>query len=377
MQKFIQPHSNDRNPDRRLRIGYLSPDLREHPVGRNLLPLLSNHDHEQFEVFCYSNVTRPDAITARIRSYADRWREIARMSDEQADQLIREDQIDLLIDPTGHTAHNRLLLLARQPAPVQASWFFSTGVSAIEYRLTDRYCDPPEAGEAFAGERAIRLPHCFWCFEPIEPSLPVNALPALAAGHLTFGCFNNFCKINPFVLGLWIQILQAVPGSRLILRCPPGEHREQLLGTFEAAGIAPGRLELVFHTPRLQYYQRYHQIDICLDPTPFSGHTTSFDVLWMGVALVSLAGSMAVGRSGVSFLSNVGLSELIAGTPQDYVSIAVKLATDLPRLAEMRASLREKVLASPLVDARGYARDTEAAYRRMWRNWCEKTSEKN
>lgn len=371
LRKFITAHPNDRNPDRRLRVGYVSPDLKNHPVGRSLLLLFQNHDRRQFEIYCYSDVAKPDAMTERLRASVDSWRNIAGVGDAPVAQQIREDGIDVLIDPTAHTGYNRLTLFARKPAPVQATWVFSTGVSAIEYRLTDRYLDPPEEGDESFGERPMRLPHCFWCSEPIETSVEVGPLPALATGRITFACFNNFAKINSFILGIWIEVLKKVGGSRLMLRCPPGNCQTEIRKRFEAGGIEPDRLEFVGKESRPVYLERYNRVDICLDPAPFPGHTTSLDILWMGVPLVTLAGKTSVGRGGVSILSNVGLTELIARTPEEYISIAVKLAEDLPKLAELRLSLRQRVLASPLFDARSYARDTEAAYRQMWRNWCK------
>jgi predicted O-linked N-acetylglucosamine transferase (SPINDLY family) len=287
-------------------------------------------------------------------------------------ECIRGDRIDLLIDTTAHTAKNRMLLFARKPAPVQITSLFTTGLRTMDYRLTDAYLDPPGHEDELYCEQPLRLPNCFWCFEPPGNVPAVNVLPGLSKGYITFGSLNNFVKINPTVLRLWAEVLSAIPGSRMILQCSAGDHQNQVREIFQSAGIVPERVELVPRGGSIQkYFEQYHRIDICLDPTPFSGHTTSFDTLWMGVPLVTLAGHTVVGRSGVSILSNLGLTELIARTPAEYVSIAVKLAGNLPKLAEMRAGMRQKMLASSLMDAARYARDTEAAYRSVWRAWCQ------
>ena len=223
LAKFIQPHLNDRSPDRRLRIGYVSPDFRCHPVGRFLLPLLESHDHESFEIFCYASVRIPDAMTDRCRAHADVWRDVLGLSDEQVADAIRQDRIDILVDLTMHMANNRLLVFARKPAPVQVTYLAycgTTGLGTMDYRLTDPYLDPPGQDERFYCEQSIRLPETYWCYRPAIETPPVNALPALEAGHVTFGCLNNFCKVTPPTLAAWSRLLQAVPGSQVAPACP-------------------------------------------------------------------------------------------------------------------------------------------------------------
>jgi predicted O-linked N-acetylglucosamine transferase (SPINDLY family) len=386
-----QGHANDRSPDRRLRIGYVSPDFREHVVGRNLLPLIGKHDRRQFEITCYAQVAPPDAVTREFQQHADQWRNIVGLSDEQVASLIRDDRIDILVDLTLHMADNRLLVFARKPAPVQvtfAGYPGSTGLNAIDYRLSDPYLDPPGMDESICSEHTIRLPDSFWCYDPMEQrDLPVNPLPALPAlsavegsasngpaserGIITFGCLNNFCKINDGVLALWAQVLRKVERSRLLLLSAEGSHRQRTLERLSRDGIGPGRIEFASHQPRRQYLQLYHRIDVGLDSFPYNGHTTSLDSFWMGVPVITLVGQTAVARAGWSQLSNLGLTELAANTPEQFVRIAVELAGDLPRLKELRATLRERMERSPLMDAPKFARSIEAAYRQMWRTWCE------
>jgi predicted O-linked N-acetylglucosamine transferase (SPINDLY family) len=374
LKKLIEPHTNDRDPDRRLRIGYVSPDFRQHCQALFTIPLLSNHDREGFEIFCYADVGRPDAVTERIRGYSHVWRSILGMTDAEVARRIREDRIDILVDLTMHMAKNRMLLFARKPPPVQAAWLAypgTTGLSAMDYRLTDPYLDPPGLNDQFYSETTIRLPDTFWCYDPLVTEPAVNPLPAQTSGHVTFGCLNNFCKVNEPVLRLWAQVLKTIPGSRFMLLCPEGSHRQTLLDMLQREGISPDRIELIAHRPRLQYLELYHRIDVGLDTFPYNGHTTSLDSYWMGVPVVTLVGKTVVGRGGLSQLTNLGLPELIAQTPQQYVQIATALAGDLPRLAELRRTLRGRMQASPLMDAPRFARNVEAAYRQMWRNWCE------
>ncbi|MGD0389573.1 MAG: tetratricopeptide repeat protein, partial [Tepidisphaeraceae bacterium] len=373
LRKLIQPHTNDRNPDRRLRIGYVSQDFRDHVVGQNLLPLLRQHDHRQIEIFCYANVARVDALTEQFRRYADTWRNIVGLSDSQTVDLIRQDRIDILVDLALHTANKNLMVFARKPAPVQATFAGypgSTGLDTIDYRLTDPYLDPPGLNDHFYSESSFRLPDSFWCYDPLVTELAVNPLPAQTDGHFTFGCLNNFCKVNEPVLRLWAQVLKTIPRSRFMMLCPEGSHRQALLDLLQREGISPDRIELVAGRPRLQYLEFYHRIDVGLDTFPYNGHTTSLDSFWMGVPVVTLVGQTVVGRAGLSQLTNLGLPELIAQTPEQYVQIAAALAGDLTRLAELRRTLRARMQASPLMDAPRFARNIEAAYRQMWRNWC-------
>jgi len=369
----IQPHTNDPAPERRLRIGYVSPNFRRHVIGQNMMPLLRHHDHEQFEVFCYAHIARPDPLTEQFHSFADVWRDILDLDDEQATELIRSDQIDILVDLTMQMADSRLLVFARKPAPVQvtfAGYPGTTGLRTIDYRLTDPYLDPPGLNDAYYSEQSIRLPDTFWCYDPLTREPAVNELPAASNGYVTFGCLNNFRKVNDRVLQLWSQVLAAVD-SRLILMCPRGAHRQ---GVLAKLGVGEDRVEFVEFAPREQYLRTYHRIDIGLDTLPYNGHTTSLDSLWMGVPVITLVGQTVVGRAGWSQLCNLNLKELAARSEEQFVKLAVGLAGDLPRLAQLRATLRDRMEKSPLMDGERFARNIESTYRNLWRRWCQTKS---
>jgi predicted O-linked N-acetylglucosamine transferase (SPINDLY family) len=327
----IVAHDNDRSPQRRLRIGYVSGDFRDHVVGRNILPLVREHDRQAVEVFCYSNVERRDEFTARYRALADHWRDIRALSEEQAAELIRRDKIDILVDLSLHLADNRLLVFARKPAPVQvtfAGYPGGTGLDTIDYRLTDPWLDPPGEHDDDYAERSIRLPESFWCYDPDamqvtdapEPGPP----PAARNGYVTFGCLNNFCKVSDGALDLWVRILKRVPGSRLLLMAPPGSARDRVAarlapGGEAGGGVEAGRIRYVAYQPRPAYLQTNAEIDIVLDTVPYNGHTTSLDALWMGAPVITLVGRTVVGRAGLSQLRNLNLTDLIATTPQQFV----------------------------------------------------------
>jgi protein O-GlcNAc transferase len=373
----IQSHPNERQPDRRLRIGYVSPDFRDHCQSLFTIGLLSHHDHERFEVFCYSSVTDPDEMTRRIMGCADTWRAVGEMSDAKVAEMVRADRIDILVDLTMHMSENRLLVFARKPSPVQVAWLAypgTTGLTAMDYRLSDPYLDPRGTDESVYSERTIRLPDTFWCYDPVDGrDIPVNSLPALKSGRVTFGCLNNFCKVNNDVLSHWAKVLQQVENSRLLLLAPEGSHRPRTLERFRREGVDPGRVEFVPVQPRKKYLETYDRIDLGLDTFPYNGHTTSLDSFWMGVPVVTLVGTTVVGRAGWCQLSNLGLEELAGHTPEQYVRIAVELVKDLPRLARLRSTLRGRMEQSPLMDAPKFARSIEAAYRQMWHGWCKTT----
>jgi len=379
LYKFIRPHANERSPERRLRIGYVSPDFRDHAVGLNLLPLFERHTHDQFEIFCYAHAVTADRVTANFRACSDHWRDTVPLTDAQVADLVRQDQIDILVDLALHTSKNRLTVFARKPAPIQVSFAGypgATGMDAIDYHLTDPYLDPAAPDDAYGPgpDAPFRLRDTFWCYQPQTTEPAVNPLPALADARLTFGCLNNFCKVNESVLNLWARVLLAVPESRMLLLAAEGSHRQNTLQLLAHAGVSPNRIEFVGHRPRRDYLALYHRIDIGLDTFPYNGHTTSLDSYWMGVPVITLVGQASVGRAGWSQLSNLGLTELAARHPDEFVAIAATLAGDLARLCAMRASLRERMQRSPLMDAPGFAHAIETAYRAMWRRWCTRTS---
>jgi predicted O-linked N-acetylglucosamine transferase (SPINDLY family) len=370
------PHGNDHTPGRRLRVGYLSPDFAEHCQAMFTTPLFRHHDRQSVEVFCYSWTPRPDAVTARLAELADQWRDLRPLDDSQAASLIESDQIDVLVDLTMHMGNNRLGILARRPAPVQVAWLAypgTTGLAAMDYRITDPYLDPPDGDDSVYSEASIRLPDTFWCYDPLaEPGgEDVTPLPALSKGHVTFGCLNNYLKIHDGVLALWADVLRAVSGSRLVLRAPEGRTREQALAVLSEHGVSPERVTMVPWRLRGEYLASYSTIDVGLDPFPYGGHTTSLDAFWMGVPVVTLVGRTLVSRAGLCMAMNLGMPELVAHSPDEFVRTAVDLCADLPRLARTRAGLRARMERSPLMDAPRFARNIEAAFRGAWQRWCD------
>jgi predicted O-linked N-acetylglucosamine transferase (SPINDLY family) len=369
-------HQNTPEPERRLRIGYVSSDFREHVVGQNMFPLLANHDRENFEIFCYATVDNPDALTRQFQGIAHSWRNLRGITDEKTARIIHRDRIDILVDLSLHMSGNRLLVFARKPAPIQvtfAGYPGGTGMDAIDYRLSDVYLDPPEF-DAHYVEKTIRLPDSFWCYDPVAMGVargfPLNPPPASKNGFVTFGSLNNFCKVNDGVIALWSKVLAGVENSRLSLISPQGSTRKRLADQFSREGIDPSRVKFLDRQDHDLYFKLYYDIDISLDTLPYNGHTTNLDSLWMGVPFVTMLGKTIVGRAGWSQLSNLKCTELAAKTPEEFVRIAVNLAKDLPRLTDLRATLRQRILESPLCDTKKFARSIEAAYRLMWREWC-------
>ena len=373
--------SNDRTPGRRLRVGYVSPDFRAHACAHFIEPLLREHDRATVEVFCYATSDHHDAITERMRSLADGWRSLTNLDDAVAAALVERDRIDILVDLAGHTAHSRPLLFARKPAPVQVAWLGypdTTGMPAIDHRLTDAVADPPGLTDAWHAERLVRLPNGFLAFQPLRFVTAREEPPALANGFVTFGSFNNAAKVTPEVVRVWSAILARVPTARLILKSrafgdPPT--RARCLQRFAGNGVEPGRVDLLPPMDVIDHHLRaYDRIDIGLDPFPYNGTTTTCEALWMGVPVVTLAGRHHVARVGASLLSQCGLAEFIATDEAGYVETAAALAADTGRLAALRRGMRERMERSALNDHRGFATAVEEAYRDMWRSWlgCER-----
>ena len=366
------PHEKSRPADAALRIGYVSADFRGHCQTLFTLPLFSHHDRSNFEIFCYSGAGEGDEFTQRLRGVVDRWRDINAMSDEAAAEQIRNDRIDILVDLTLHMTGNRLPLFARKAAPVQVTWLGypgTTGLKAIDYRLSDPHLDPPGSGDESYSERTYRLPETFWCYQSFSDQPSVSDLPARRNGVITFGCLNSFAKVSQPTLELWAAVLASVKGSRLLARVPRGNSRKRVADFLSSRGIQLDRIGFAERQPHMQYLQLYQHIDISLDTLPYPGHTTSIDSLWMGVPVITLAGQTAVSRGGASILSNAGLPDLVATSPEHYVRIAAKLAADPVRLGQLRASLRARLESSPLMDASRFTRSIEAAYRTMWNTW--------
>lgn len=362
------PLVTDRGADRRLKVGYLGGHFWAHCQALFLAPLLANHDHSAFEIHCYSTGSKCDEKTELFKSYADAWHDCLHLSDSQVAEQIRADRIDVLVDLSMHMAGGRSLIAAQRPAPVQVAWLAYPGTNGFgpeDFRLTDPYLDPPGSDETVYGESTIRLPDTFWCYDP-QSELPIGDLPANADKLVTFGCLNNFAKVNEETLSLWRRFFDARGmRSRMLLMAAKGPHRNQV-----AKALGPNvEVKFVEYRPREEYLKTYGRIDICLDTFPYNGHTTSLDAYWMGVPVVTYASpnSRLVGRAGLSQLTNLGLQELCGSSEEEFIDIGVALSGDLPRLASLRRSLRERMLSSPLMDGPKFARGMEEALRTAWR----------
>ncbi|MBV8466677.1 MAG: tetratricopeptide repeat protein [Burkholderiales bacterium] len=351
---------------RKIRIGYVSPNFRNHCQALFMMPLLANHDRQAFEIYCYAQLARADEVSDKLARHADVWRLTYGWSDERLADQIEQDGIDILVDLTMHMSDGRQQVFARRPAPVQIAWLAypgTTGNPAIQYRLSDPWLDPVGYPTDQYSETTLRLPDTFWCYDPLCDDLQPNTPPVLATGHVTFGCLNNFCKVSDASLSVWARVLARVPGSRLLLLSPMGGHRLRVLDRMTAQGVEASRVEFVEYRPRRDYLQTYHRIDICLDTLPYNGHTTSLDAYWMGVPVVTQVGTTVAGRAGWSQLNNLGLPELAAADEAGFVDVAVKLATDIARLAALRTSLRGRMQCSPLMDAPRFTAAIESIYR--------------
>ncbi|MES2582820.1 MAG: tetratricopeptide repeat protein [Pseudomonadota bacterium] len=369
-------HGNVRDPDRRLRVGYVSADFRNHVAAYWIEPLLAGSQHTDFEVFCYCNSPISDEVTDRLRSHADVWVECAALTDDALADRIRRDGIDILVDLSSHTEGHRLLVFARQPAPVQVSWFglpVSTGLQAMHYRITDAVMDPPGVGDGFYSETLVRLDRFYAAFRPNPKALPVGAGPASRGKGVTFASINTFAKITRPMLELWATVLAGVPDARLLLQAAGLDSAElgmSVQQVFAQQGISPDRLLLRGWTGMEEFMHLGEEVDIVLDPFPFNGGVTTCHALWMGLPVVTLTGETAASRVGASILGQIGLQDLIATDVDAYRTIAVGLANDLERLAALRASLRERMVSGGVLDGADLAGQTEAAFRTMWRTWC-------
>ncbi len=368
-------HDNIPDVDRKLRIGYISPDFRRHSVAYFFESLLDGHDRRAVELYGYGSVQFPDQVTERLKEKCDFYRDIRNTDDDAAADLIRKDGIDILVDLAGHVGDNRLLVLARKPAPIQVTYLGypdTTGMQAIDYRLTDMLADRPEAQKLHT-EELVFLPEGFLCYRPPDFAPPVAPLPADEKGYVTFGAFNNNCKINPVIGKIWAEVLGSVPGARLLLKLKGGdapELRDRYIRRFERWGVDPDRVGICGWKSPDQHLQLYGQIDIALDTYPYNGTTTTCEALWMGLPVITLVGQCHASRVGLSILKRIGLEFFAASTPADYVARAVSLATSRPALGRIRNSMRARIAASGLCYAKGFARYVEAAYRQMWRRWC-------
>jgi predicted O-linked N-acetylglucosamine transferase (SPINDLY family) len=367
-------HGNDRDPQRRLRVGLVSADLCNHAVASFIEPVLAHlSTYASLELHAYYNNTVNDAVNQRLRGYFKHWHPIVGLSDARLAQEILEDGIDILFDLSGHTTLNRLHAFARKPAPIQISWIGypgTTGLRAMDYYLADRHFLPPGQFDRHFTEKLVYLPTGA-PFQPYESAPPVGPLPALERGHVAFGTFNRIGKINPATIDLWSQLLAALPQTKLILGgLPPDSRHEALIERFTRAGVARERLTLHPRTGMAEYLALHHQVDICLDTLPYSGGTTTYHAFWMGVPTLTVAGTTPASRQGAAIVGQIGLDEFIATSPADFVAKGIQWSHDLAALAEVRASLRQKWQQSRTRDPSAVAAALERALRRMWSRWC-------
>lgn len=367
--------------DRRtLRIGYVSADFCSHPVGRIISTVLEFHDKKRVEIFCYDNGSDKDHINAVCRRHADHWTEIAEKTDAEVAECVAKDGIQVLIDLSGHTRKNRLAMFARRPAPVQVTWLGylnTTGLKAMDWRLTDRRADPSPESQRWHIESLWYLPHVPWVWSPSTAlrRLSISQSPLAKRGYVTFGSFNTFRKLNESVLATWGSILRQLPTARLrILGTPGGSTVDRLADRFQAMQVDPGRVDFIAALDYDRYLQAYEEVDIALDPFPYNGGATTCESLWMGVPVISLVGSGGFARSGASLLGALGFHSFLATTQDEYVDRAIGLAGDHENLQKMRHSLREAILNSPLADVHGFVGDLENAYAGMWKHWVDRNS---
>lgn len=372
----LQTESVTRDPEKRLRIGYVSPDFREHPVAVFFEPVLEAHDKKAFESFCFdTSPAAEDSVTARLKRSADVWQSVAHLDDQALADAIRERQIDILVDLSGHTKWNRLLMFALKPSPIQVTWLGylnTTGLAAMDYRITDGYLDPTGETEHLHTETLFRLPH-HSCFRPSPRSPAVSPLPASTTGHLTFGSMNQWPKVFDEVKDTWASLLRRVDRSRLLIVARGSQNpvfRDRIIGEFVLRGVDATRIRVLPALDFLAFLELFSEIDLSLDPFPYGGGTTTMQSLWMGVPVVTLRGATAFARNSVGLLSEVGLKRLVARTPGDYVTAAAECAGDLVQLAEIRAGLRDRVATSCLTDALQFSGNLASAYRSMWRKYC-------
>ena len=362
-------------PDRKLKVGFVSPDLYHHPVGRSLLQLFANHDNSQYDIYCYSNSVTSDHLTSELQNHSTKWHNIIKMPDLDVANLIRNDQIDILLDLSLHSSNTRLLIFAHRPAPIQMTYLGypgTTGMKSMDYRISDRFIDPESETSQLYREKTLYV-SSYWCYQEPDVAIPVfvSPLPALKNGFITFGCLNNISKISNPTFQCWIQLLHEMPTAKILLYCPEGDHWDVLIEKFCNQGIDKSRIALLARQSFVGYFESYRKIDIALDPFPFGGGITTCDATWMGVPVVTLRGKTAVGRGATSILSNIGMQNQIANTQEEYISIAKGLCSDLEALAATRKGLREKFQQSPVMDGKRFTAEMGQIFRQAWVKYCE------
>jgi predicted O-linked N-acetylglucosamine transferase (SPINDLY family) len=372
-EPLFSPRNNIQEKNQ-LRVGYVSGDFRKHSVAYFFEPLLQHHNFNVVETFCYYNNAPVDEMTERLMATSDHWRSIVGITDSDVANLIRNDKIDILVDLSGHTAKNRLLVFAQKPAPIQVTWLGyanTTGLSEIDYRFTDLIADPIGEADELHSETLVRLANGFQCYKGNEAVHSNSELPLKRLGYITFGSFNNLTKVTPEVIKVWSNILHAVPKSCLILKAKQLQYgASHYLDCFKLEGIAEDRIKLYEQLPSMEdHLELYNAIDVGLDPFPFNGATTTCEALWMGVPVITLLGDLHVGRVGASILTNVGLTDFIAQDIDGYIQLAVEMAANANYLQEIREGLRERMQRAPLCDGRSFASDVESAYQEMWHRY--------
>jgi len=373
----------DADPCRELRIGYVTPDLRGHSVAYFIEPLLRNHDRDRFEIYCYVEIGQQDDTTKRLWAYVDVLRDTAGVPDAAVARMIHDDRIDILIDLAGHTENNRLPVFAYKPAPVQMTYLGypdTTGLDTVDFRITDGWADPPGMTEHLHSEELLRLEHGFLCFSPPIESPPVSSLPAMERGYITFGSFNVQTKITPAMLDIWAAILQQLPDGRLLIKnrqLTEPAMQQYLLSELVRRDINADHVAMYGTTSKERHMAVYSEVDIALDSFPYTGTTTTCDTLWMGIPVITLAGSTHVSRVGASLLARVGMDELICTDTEGYVRQAVALAGDIGLLAQIRSQLRHRMQASSLCDAQFFVNEFEKMLGDVWMKWCESNPRKS
>jgi predicted O-linked N-acetylglucosamine transferase (SPINDLY family) len=369
-----KPLINKKHPEKILKIGYVSSDLRKHPVSRFVEPLLRHHNRQHFEVHCFYNHSNEDQTSQDLKSLADQWHTILDLDDAKAAELIKELGIDLLIDLNGLTHGHRLGVFAQKPAPIQITWLGylgTTGLKTMDYRICDYQTDPVGKNEPFHTETLIRMPNSQWCHAPYNDLPPISELPLLKNRSITFGSFNNAAKLNDQVLRLWAQLIHKLPESRIhFAAIPEGRAQNRILTIFENLGVEGPRMEFIPRQQYSSYLRTIGNVDIALDPFPYNGGTTSFDTLIMGVPFIAIAGERSISRGGVSILNNLGLSQWIVENQTEFINKTCELVNSPQILQELRSSLRKRLSRSSLMDNVKFTNDIERLYRDCWREWC-------
>jgi predicted O-linked N-acetylglucosamine transferase (SPINDLY family) len=371
-------HAQKGDPNKRLKIGYVSGDFRRHAVSFFIEPVFVNRDKSQVEIFCYSNCAAEDDITQRLIASVDHWHPCYGLTDDQLAQQILADGIDILVDLSGHSSRNRLLSIARKPAPIQVTYLGypgGTGLSAVDYRLTDQYAEPETASDPadrYYTETLFRLPDSLWCYNPAADMPEITPLPAIANGYFTFGSFNNVNKIDHESITLWSTLLKRIPTSRLVMATVPEGHiRDRLLANFAEQGIDASRINFYGKLPSHEFQRKLQEVDISLDPLNVNGATTTCESLWLGVPVLTLVGKRFLSRAGFSVLSAAQMTEFAATNEAEFIDTAIRFANDLPQLSKIRTEMRQRLRNSALLDQRRYTRNLEQAYREMWQRFLQ------